>query len=257
MKNNMISCAAAFAAFGAMAQAADVQEILEGYAADYAEDVTFTRPTFFGVRVGNDFYTVDMRPKVGDVDASTVVTRAPPSEPTYYFTIDNAQTLDRLNNGDVNALTLMAKAFSTDVTPMDIEVMEGFAPGEDFTSVVIPLTFHFWTKGKPEIVDFANQDTQQTHGSNAGIFYYQPGFRSGWFDIRPGDHVNKEERSKTNPFPSLFVMIEGEVTAIIDGERMIFRQGEAMIAPTGVSHEFINEGENRAFGFIFMFGEGA
>jgi mannose-6-phosphate isomerase-like protein (cupin superfamily) len=140
---------------------------------------------------------------------------------------------------------------------MDIDAMEGFAPPEDFGDTIIPFTFHFWTKGAPEIVPFSPEMTRRTHGTNAGVFYYQPGLRSGWFDVRPGEHVNENEKSRDNPFPSMFIMLEGELTAIVGGVETAFKAGNMMFVPAGVSHEFINNTGKPAFGFLFMFGDGA
>src|SRR5690606_9672828 len=158
--------------------------------------------TTFGVKVGDTFYTVEAAPKTETARARVEVREGAPATPTFYYPIDSVDYLSRLDSGEVNALTLMAKAFSTDVTPMDIEFMEGYQPADDIVGFVVPLTFHFWTRGTPEFVNFAEQETRVTHGTNAGIFYYQPGLRSGWFNIAPGDHVNEDERSQSNPFPS-------------------------------------------------------
>jgi mannose-6-phosphate isomerase-like protein (cupin superfamily) len=135
--------------------------------------------------------------------------------------------------------------------------MEGFEPPEDFGEKLLPLIFHFWTKGNPEIVRTTPEATRFVHGTNLGVLYYQPGFRSAWFDIRPGEHVNEDPGSRSNPFPTMVIMVRGEATARIDGVDTPFREGEAMLIPAGVSHEFLNEGGKPAFGFLFMFGEGA
>lgn len=232
-------------------------EILESYAEDYERDVTFTEAVTFGVDIGGDFYTVEATPASDASPANVAVRTGAPDEPVFYYTVENSAHLRKVAAGDLNVLTSMAKAFSSDHTPMDIEMQEGFAPSEDFVGKVLPLTFHFWTKGNPELIPFKPDMTRQTHGSNAGVFYYQPGFRSGWFNILPGEHVNEDERSRDNPFPSLMILISGEVTGLIGGEEMTFKAGNAMLVPAGVSHEFINDTSEPALGFLFMFGDGA
>lgn len=74
----------------------------------------------------------------------------------------------------------IAEAFSTDPAPMDIEAMEGFQPGPEFIDVILPTTFHFWTRGFPEVIPFGERYTRFTHGADAAVFYHQPGFRSAW-----------------------------------------------------------------------------
>ncbi len=251
--------AALLAAAGAPAAVAapSNEEILKGFAEDFTQDPYLTGALRLGVEVGDQFYTIDVAPGGEGREARTNVSAGKPSEPVFYFTVENRARLEKLHAGKMNALTMMAAAFSSDVTPLDIEVMEGFEPPENFGEWIIPFIFHFWTKGTPEIVSFADQETRVTHGANVGVFYYQSGLRSAWFDIRPGQHVNEDERSRENPFPSMFFLLKGEVTAIIDNERMTFTEGNMMFIPAGVTHQFVNEGDAAAFGLLFMFGEGA
>lgn len=231
--------------------------ILKSYAADFEKDPSLTAAVTFGVKVGDQFYTVDASPAHDAAPARVTVKNGAPGTPTFYFPIENSAHLAKLDRGEINALTSMAKAFSSDYAPMDIDAMEGFQPADDFVATVLPLTFHFWTRGLPEIVPYGPEMTRQTHGANAGVFYYQPGLRSAWFDIRPGQHVNEDEKSRDNPFPSMLILIEGEVTSIVGGVQSTFNQGTMMFIPAGVSHEFINNGDKPAFGFLFMFGDGA
>ena len=242
---------------GAPAAAREDLKLLREFTTDYAEDVTFKNAATFGIRIADDFYTVKAIP--GSDRSAAVVSVKPgePMEPTFYYTLEDSAHLRKLASGEFNALTLMAKAFSSDITPMDIEMQDGFQPPEGFMDTLLPLTFHFWTKGQPAIIPFGPDNTRKTHGTNAGIFYYQPGFRSGWFNIEPGDHVNEDKNSRSNPFPSMFILISGEVTARIDGTDSRFTKGNAMLIPAGVTHEFFNQGAEPAFGFLFMFGEGA
>lgn len=241
----------------ANAAPADDLKLLQEFTADYAIDGTFKEAATFGIKIADDFYTVTAEPAADGAAGKVEVYPGAPAKPTFYYTLDSSDYLKKIASGEFNALTLMAKAFSSDVTPMDIEMQEGFQPPEGFVGKLLPLTFHFWTKGQPAIIPFNAENTRKTHGTNAGIFYYQPGFRSGWFNIEPGDHVNENENSRSNPFPSLFILIKGEVTARIDGKDSQFTEGNAMLVPAGITHEFFNHGTKPAFGFLFMFGDGA
>ena len=250
-----LAAVAALAPMTAKAETTDAalsdMSILAAYAEDYRHDLTFTDAVTFGVKVADDFYTINVTAEKSDV------TRGEPQTPSFYFTIKNSAYLNKLNNGEYAALTLMGKAFSSDVTPMDVEMMEGFQPDADFGDGLLPFIFHFWTRGTPEMVKFSADATRVVHGANLGVLYYQPGLRSGWFDIRPGQHVNEDEASRTNPFPSMLIVIEGEVEALIGDETFNFEAGNMMLIPAGVSHQFINRGKESAFGFLFMFGDGA
>ena len=233
----------------AEAQTADTQSILERYAADYVvNDVTFTADQEFGVRVNGEMWTVALAHDTRSYD----VHQGDPSEPTFFYTAEG-DILERIDRGEISAYTSMAKAFSTDVTPMDIDMMEG----ADFDPAILTHVFHFWTRGFPEVVNYAEQETREVHGGNAGIIYYQPGFRSGFGSISPGQHVNENPDSRTNPFPSLLIVTEGRMTARINGQDSEFSEGQFMIIPAEVSHEFLNPYDEEAHFFLFMFGEGA
>jgi len=141
---------------------------------------------------------------------------------------------------------------------MDLEVMEGYVPSEDFVARVVPLTFHFWTRGTPEIVPFGRKAlTRTVHGGNALVFYYQPGFRSAWFQIEKGQHVNADPEDQTNPFPSMFVMTRGRTEARIGGRPVTLAAQQMLFVPAGVTHEFWNVLDEPAEGILLMFGDGA
>ena len=227
-------------------------DILLDYANDYESDPYLDAPQGFGVQVGDDWYTVNAEP--GDV---TVATGAP-SEPSMFFVTD-IETLNRVDRGEINAFTGMAKALETDFAPMDIDVMEGFQPGEGFLEDLMGTTFHFWTRGAPEAIPFGRGLTRVTHGTNTGIFYYQPGFRSGFFHIEAGHHVNEPVSEQTNPFPSMIIVNEGWAYARINGVELRVEAGNAYFIPAGQAHEFWlpEDATHDAIGFLFMFGEGA
>jgi mannose-6-phosphate isomerase-like protein (cupin superfamily) len=253
IKSSLGRALAAFAVLACASTSAIAQDnpgpILERFAADYLDDPTFQRDWTFGIEVdGSEWWTVSLDHAAG----SYSVTEGQPEEPTFYYTTDRA-SLGKVDRGEMAALTGMAKAFSTDVTPMDIELMEG-AP---FDPAILGLTFHFWTRGLPERTNYLTAETRFTHGTNAGIIYYQPGFRSGFFHIEPGHHVNENPDSRTNPFPSLVVITQGEAIARIGGSDTTLSEGDVVLIPAGISHEFFNESDDVAIGLLFMFGEGA
>ena len=247
---------ASLAASPASAGEAETQAILERFVEDYHHDVMAKNGTF-GVRVDGEWWhvtTTGVEP--GGTPESVTLHRGQPEEPTYFFWSDFA-TLDRLDKGTMNAGTAMVKAFSTDVTPMDADVMEGFQPDESFLDHMLKATFHFWVRGVPEIIPFGEAYTRPSHGADAAIFYYQPGFRSGWFSIKKGQHANEDPRMQTNPFPSLLVVTEGAGSARVGGREIELEAGQTLFIPPGVTHEFWNDNDAPMHGILLMFGEGA
>jgi len=225
--------------------------ILERYAADYTEDPN-AEDMVFGVRVDDAWYTVDAR---GDA----VHARAGrPGEPTFYFETD-ADTLGRLDAGELNALTAAGKARASDFAPLDFGVMDGFEPAPGLGRRLRRLVFHFWTRGQPEVIPFGPAHTRTIHGGDGSVLFYQDGFRSAYFHIRPGQHVNEDAGEQSNPFPSLLVVIDGRVNGRINGVELELTSGNAYFIPAGHAHEFwLPPGAPApAEALLLMFGEGA
>lgn len=147
----------------------EVKGILEKYARDYEQDVTFTKDVTFGVKVGESFWSVIAKAKRDNVPATVAVLEGMPTVPTYYFFTD-LETLRKIDKGEINALTASAKAFETDFAPFDVDVMEGYQPDNNFMTDLLSVYFHFWTRGLPEVVPFGIDRTRMTHGAQAAIF---------------------------------------------------------------------------------------
>lgn len=237
---------------GVFAQSDPVRDQLQDFVSDYALDPYVTEPHTFGIRIDDRWFTVTAAP--GEVRLSD----GAPEEPTYYF-FGDADAVDAVHGGQWSGLTSMVKEFSSDPAPLDMDVMEGFQPTETFLNDLLGTAFHFWNRGQPEVIPFGRDHTRMTHGANAGVFYYQPGFRSGFFNVRPGQHVNENSASQTNPFPSLFIVTDGWAHARINGRDMIIEEGNAYFVPAGQDHQFWlpEDADHEMFGFLFMFGEGA
>ena len=241
---------ASFMVTTALAGVSEVEAVLQTYVDDYASDVTRFDDTF-GIEVAGNWWTVEV------AEDETTLTRGQPTEPTYYYTITEEDSLFEINRGELNMFTGMVKAFSTDVTPTDLDMMEGYQPRPDFMTAVIPQVFHFWTRGFPEVVQFSEDRTLPTHGAHTVIMYYQEGFRSGWGYIAPGEHVNEDPNSRTNPFPSLIIGLQGRAVARINGVDQVFEENSFMLIPPEVSHEFLNPFDENFQFILIMFGEGA
>lgn len=240
----------------AEATPAGARAAIERFAADFAADPFLDRDMQFGIEVDGAWWTVTATPRAGGAAGRVTVTAGAPATPTFYFSLD-ADTLAQLDSGSMNALTAMARARETDPAPMDLEVMEGFAPDQNFVGFALPLVFHFWTRGTPEIIPFNGDVTREAHGANVAVFYYQPGFRSAFFQVHPGQHVNAPASEQTNPFPTLVIVTRGRINARIGGHDLVLNEGQAVLIPAGETHEFMNSFDQLGEGILLMFGEGA
>ena len=264
-------------------QAIAPEQILQAYVADFRQDPAAAEAITFGIRVtgdgGGDWHVVvaGHRQHSGQTEAAGKpepptgptavkpkttaewdVTLKPgfPAGPIVYYALDLA-TLQKLDSGELNALTAMAKTHGGETAPLDVGATPGFEPSPDFWSRFLPLSFHFWTRGLPERVPFRGELGREAHGANAVVFYYQKGFRSAWFQVTKGQHVNKDPQDQTNPFPSMFIMLRGRLEARIGGKQLTIQAGEMTFVPAGAAHEFWNTHDAPAEIIVLMFGEGA
>lgn len=239
--------------------AASVETMLMDFVIDYRSDPSASKATCFGISVADHGeWKVKVKPREGPgTGAAVELSGGLPSEPSFFFVTDR-ETLAAIHSGQMNALTAMGRARMSDPTPLDIKMMDGFVPEADFFSDLLPLIFHFWTRGLPEIIPFGETSmTRHVHGGNALVFYYQPGFRSAWFQIHQGQHVNADKEDQVNPFPTLLIVTAGRLDSRIDGRESSLEKGQAVLIPAGTPHEFWQTRAEPAEGILLMFGEGA
>jgi mannose-6-phosphate isomerase-like protein (cupin superfamily) len=199
---------------------------------------------------GGEFHTV-VPP-----EGSALLAAGPAAGASIVFEMDMA-TLRKIDAGEWNAMTAMAQGRSDDPTPMTAHFPPGFSWTPENRGLYMPFVFHFWNRDRPEIIRFGHGTTRPVHGAEATVLYYDRGFRSAWYQLREGVHVNADPRAQRNPFPSLFIAIRGSAHARLDGVEHRLREGEAVLVPAGMSHEFWTEPGECAEVILVMFGEGA
>lgn len=235
----------------------EVREILTRFAEDFRTDPALTQPVLFGVRVDGRWWSVTAQPAADASPAVVAVHAGKPSEPTFFFFLDT-ETLRKLDRGELNPRTALGKARHSDTAPMDIDPTDPAVVWDAaFSHQVDLVANHFWVRGTPEFLAFNRDASRVLHGANAVLLHYEQGLRSVWYQIEPGQHINPDPRDQVNPFPSLFIFLNGTAKAKIGGVEMDVEGGTATLVPAGVSHEFWNPfGEPLEF-ILIMFGEGA
>lgn len=237
-----------------------VGEILKSYVEDFRSDPAAAAKTVFGISVKGaaepDWSVVVTGRKDASGRLEVELRKGLPPEPAFVYTTD-AATMDKIDRGEMNALTAMGKARESDPAPMDISFTPGFQPGEDFLAAFLSLSFHFWTRGLPEIVPFGPSASREVHGANMIVLYYQKGLRSAWGQIRKGQRVNADPRDQVNPFPSMFIGLRGRAVLKVGGVEKIMQQGQMFFIPPGTAHEAWNPYDEPAECIILMFGDGA
>ncbi|MEM9297835.1 MAG: cupin domain-containing protein [Bacteroidota bacterium] len=237
----------------------EIEEIIRSFVEDYKSDRHATNARIVGIDVpeANGKWTItitgkEIEPKQWEVYMSDGL----PKQPTYVYRAE-ADILRAINDGKVNAMTAQVKAFSSDYAPLDAYEMEGFEPTEDDNGQMNAFSFHFWTKGFPEVVPFRPTATRKAHGMGATIFYYEKGLRTGWGHMQPGDRVREDAREQAMPFPMMGVMIKGTAKGIVDGAPITVSEGNTVFIPANVHHKWWNESDEDCELILIMFGKGA
>ena len=179
--------------------------------------------------------------------------------PTQYdlgFELD-ISFLRRLDRGEMNALTAMGQARSSDPTPVVPKFGPQFASIPDSALFFRRLCFHFWTRDWPETVRFGDGTTREVHGGNATVFYYDNQLRSAWYQLKAGMHINADPGGQINDYPQTVIVTRGRFRARLDGRDRLVSEGEMILIPAGMASEFWTEGDQYGEFVWLGFGPGA
>lgn len=250
----MVAALAAMHAPAKPIEAGDsVGAALNRLAEDYRRDPLLV-PGAFGVEVDGRVWTIDVKGRTNGAPALVTVRQGEPEVPTFVYKMNRA-TFERITLGQWTAATAMAKARAEEPAPLEFRPAKGFRPGPDFRARFLSTTFHFWTPGYPERVGFGFKGARTVHGGEAVVLHYEPGLRSAWYGVWPGQHVNKERKDQVNDYPSLFIVLKaGSAKARIGGEEIKLHDRQSIHVPAGVAHELWNPGRQAAELIMVAFG---
>lgn len=234
----------------ASANTAEIAQELETLTADYQTDALRENVTF-GIKIDGSDWTVESN------DEAVRLLKGVPSNPTFIYVLEG-ETFARITSGNLGALTAMGQARASDPTPMRLEFMDDFKPGDDFKTQFLSVTSHFWTRGEPEILRFGFDHARTVHGGQAVPVFYAPGIRTAWYGILPGQHINQSPQDQTNDFDSIFMILKGGSAKMkIGGKELPMETGTSIHVHAGVAHEFWNPGQEPAEIVMVAFGDGA
>lgn len=232
-------------------------EMIESYVSDFQNDRFASDSMLFGIEVpehGN--WTVHVTGTKTESSWEVLLLDRLPETSTFIYLIE-FETLQAIYQGEMNALTAQGKAFVGDYTPMSIKQMDGYSPSMEEYAKINPFSFHFWTRGYPEIIPFSEGMTRRAHGSNFVVFYYETGIRTAWYRVLPDERVRDDAREQAMPFPMLIVAIEGTTEGEVDGKRVSLSKGNTIFIPPNVNHKWWNETDEATEAILIMFGDGA
>ncbi len=226
--------------------------ILESYAKAWRGKSEFelSSPTILGIWIDGDGYTVEITNDGGTFSIG------PPSDFDWGFETDR-ETLVKLDNRSVNALTAMGQARASDSIPLILRLPDDFSAEDDIRHYFIPLTRHFWNREWPETIHFGEGTTRDIHGANATVLVYSEGLRTAWYQLKPGMHINADITDQVNDFDTAIIVTKGRFSGRLNGIERIFQEGETVLVPEGMTHEFYASDEEYGEFLILMWGENA
>ncbi len=229
-----------------------ISTILESFADAWrgTEEFRLGRPITLGIWVDDQAYTIHLSDSGGSFSVGE------PPRFDWGFETDQ-MTLRRIDDGSLNALTAMGQARSSDPIPLDVRVPDDFSGAADIRSYYIPLTLHFWNRDWPETIRFGEGLTREVHGANTTVLIYEEGLRTAWYQLKSGMHINANPEDQTNEFATAIVVTKGRFSGRIGGEALLFQEGETVIIPAGVTHEFFADKSQYGEFVILMWGDGA
>ena len=237
----------------------EVEQIIASFVDDYKSDRHATEKRIVGIKVPevNGEWTIEATGKeIGKKKWEVKLKEGLPNIPTFVYRAE-VSALKAINSGEMNALTAQAKAFSSDYAPLDVQEINNYKPTEDDDSAMNAFSFHFWTKGFPEVIPFRPDATRRAHGAGVTIFYYEKGLRTAWLNLKSGDRVREDAREQAMPFPMMGVLIKGTAKGIVDGEPITVSEGNTVFIPANVHHKWWNETDESVELILIMFGKGA
>lgn len=189
-------------------------------------------------------------------EAGAVVQEGIPDQYDLGFEL-NIDFLRRLDRGEINALTAMGQAHAGEPIPLVPKFGSAFERRPDMSLLFRRLCFHFWTRDWPEVVRFGEGSTRQVHGAEAAVLFYDEDFRSAWYQLKSGMHINADAADQTNGYSNVIIVTRGRLTARLGGSERILVEGDAVFIPAGMTHEFWADGNQYAELVWIAFGKGS
>jgi mannose-6-phosphate isomerase-like protein (cupin superfamily) len=167
------------------------------------------------------------------------------------------EVLRRIERGELNALTAMGQAVATDPAPLVARFGSAFGNRPNAGVLCRRVAFQFWSRDWPVVIPFNGHASRFVHGGNAVVLVYDEHFRSAWYQLVAGMHINSDPRQQANEYPQLLIVTRGEFSARFDGSERRLSEGQSVLIPPGMRHEFWAEADEYGEFVWIAFGDGS
>lgn len=157
--------------------------------------------------------------------------------PDFKISMSN-QTFQEIVQRKADAFALAGRARPDEVRPIEFEVYNKERSKEVWETVKALLTYLF-TPGKIKIKSLRPELAGQAHGAHPIPLVYWNGLRYSWILIKTGEILNKE--GERDPWPQMFLILEGKGKAIIGNEEFEIKPKTAIYIPRNCVHQIIPE----------------
>ncbi len=188
-------------------------------------------------------------------DEKAPAIHAGPHADARFIFVLSAATLAQLHAGKLAPLTAAGRAHISEPAPLDFRLGAGLTLTPDLYAELIAFVQRFFNPSEPRRILLGEPHARMIHGGHAVALFYDPGFRSAWYLLQPGERLNAP--GDTNPFPQAFIFLSGEGRAKIGETALTVRANEAYYIPPHTDHVVWNESDAPLTLIFLAWGEGA
>jgi mannose-6-phosphate isomerase-like protein (cupin superfamily) len=149
-----------------------------------------------------------------------------------------SRVLECIARGEMDAFALAARGRADEKRPIEFEIIRNERSKEIWETLKALLTC-FFTPGRIKIRNLKPELAGQAHGAHPIPIVYWNGLRCSWIFIKRGETLNKN--GEKNPYPQVFIIIEGKGKAVIADMQFEIKPSMAIYVPTNSIHQIIAE----------------
>ena len=139
----------------------------------------------------------------------------------------------RLLAGEADFGALIGRSKASEVRPINLEFPDPSKMLEAWRKAK-PLMNFFFSPGLVKSKTLSPEFAGEAHGAHPIPLVYWDGLRSSWYHVPRGTVLN--EAGEADPYPQLFVILEGGGRLVLDEEAAEVEAGRAYYVPPNSVH---------------------